>query len=366
LAAAQVAAVAWLAGQVAPRAARAAGAAAIWLAWPLALAAAAAGPGRLFDALALFNLGGPGGWPAAGWLIGGALAAALAARLAVAPALARRLWPPIVLHQALAWESAGLAALSGLGGETLASYRLAPGRRWGRPLGPGRGGAGGWGRAFARADFVALMRSPGRLAAGAAGLVWAGSAVAGGLAGDPSNPVHPGVFGAAAALMAYAALGPFSDGLRDWSADLRGPLTFGGPPPRLALARLVMPAVMGLALIGVGLAAGAAAWGGAAGASLAVFAFGALAWAAVGLGARLRDALRGALPGALLLPSPTPMGDPMPVIRVAWLVDVPLLCAVFGWFAAAAPHPGGTVGWTAAALALIALGLWRRGRSHLR
>ncbi|MDR2454024.1 MAG: hypothetical protein LBD51_05675 [Bifidobacteriaceae bacterium] len=359
LAGAGLAAVAWLAGEAAPRAARGAAAAAVWGGLAGAWALAAAGPGRLLEAWAVFGLGAAGAGAETAWFLGACAAAALICLAWAAPALARRLWPPVVLGQALAWEAAGLAAASGAAGEALAAYRAAPRRPWGRPLGR----RGGWFWAFARADFVALARTPGRLAAGAAGLALAGLALAQAIAAAPANPLPPGALGAAAAVIAYAALGPFTDGLRDWANDLRGPGAFGAPPARLALARLVAPATLGLALTGAGALAGALAGGPASAGWLAA---GVVAWTLVALAARGRDALRGAPPLRLAAPLATPMGDPAPVILAAWNADAVLLGAGFGYLAAGAPRPGGLIAWTAAALVLAVLTAAHRARAHLR
>jgi hypothetical protein len=385
-----IAGVAWLAGQVWPAAGRAAGGSVACAALALAVflpdfLTRTGGDAWLAP---LFALGLPG---ASAWTARaiGAVAVLALAGVMGAPRLARRLTLPGVLEQALAWEAAGLATMSGWASEALAAYRQPPARAWGRAATR----RGSWFRAFVRADLVGLLRTPGRTVAGAAGLMaagWAaGTAVLDGLAGA----VPPGPLGAVAACAAYAALGPFTDGLRDWAAELKGQVTMGVGPGRLAAARLAVPLAAAVLLAGFGAVVGStAAIGRQLGASLpmawqlvfgsgwnvlgdspglAEIAPGAIPlalWAAVPVAARLRESLRGAPPAALSVPTPTPMGDPAPLIAFAWHFDSFVFCGLFGWLAAgiAAAHPVTESALAAAFLVLLTWSAMRRARSHLR
>ncbi|MDR3359789.1 MAG: hypothetical protein LBO20_03880, partial [Bifidobacteriaceae bacterium] len=163
-----LAGVVWLAGQVWPKAARLTALAALGAAMAGVIAARLAGPQAVSWSDA-FALGSPDTFPAAVWLLAGGGVLAGGAWLA-APHLARRLDPRAVLDQALAWEAAGVAALSGEANQALAAYRAAPGRPRAQAL-PRRGS---WAWAFIRSDAVTLIRSPGRGAAALAGLSLAG------------------------------------------------------------------------------------------------------------------------------------------------------------------------------------------------
>jgi hypothetical protein len=351
-----VAAVAWLAGQVWPRAARVCGGTALWVVaalaiwWPAFLTA--------HDWLAFLALGGPDTGPVTAWIggLGGALALAGAA---ATPWLARRLDPIRVLGQAIAWEATGVAVMSGWASEALAPYRSLPAHAWGRAL-PRRGS---WTVVFVQSDLIGLVRTPGRAAAGAAGLLVAGWAAASAL--TQTGPIPPGPLGAMAAIIAYAALGTATDSLRDWAAEFKGHVTMGVRPGRLAAVRLITPATVSVVLQAAGAAAALARLEPDSARLLCLLAA-PLAWTAVPLAARLGESLRGARPDALSVPVMTPFGDLSPVMALVWHIDAPLAGGLFGWLvaAAAATNPVAAAAVAVAFLAIMATGAALRAKRH--
>ena len=303
-------ALAWLVGQAAPRRAW-------WLGLVvavLALLAAAWAPGR--------------------WLAAVGLAAVLAV-----PRLLDAVRGPELLAQSVRWHDAATTARYGDVQYALGSLRALPrrGRRW-RALVPGP--------ALVRlgvADLVGTWRTTGRFVTGAVSLT-AASAV---LAVGPALPLAP-LLGAAAALLAYLALGVFCDGLREAAAVGARPGLFGHGPWRLFALHAVAPAVVTLGAAGLAGLALVLAGREPGGVPLA------LVLVAV-LVVRAWGAAKGQIPVDLLAPVPTPMGDLSGLVVVSWLADAPLVAGLVGGGTAWLLAAGRTTDAVVAVVVVVAL-----------
>ncbi|MCS5715565.1 DUF6297 family protein [Herbiconiux sp. CPCC 205716] len=309
-----VAAVAWLIGQAAPRAA----------AVTAVVVGMLGGAAAVVPALRAVT---PSGWVALAYpsaqAPGAPIALAALGLVAAVPVLMNTLRAGELTAQASRWSSATSYA-AGLDFDIAAQlYRRRP--QLGRGLvavGAGRGRAG----LFLVRDVVGAVRTPGRLAAGVLGLVLATALLA--LATAPAMPGW--LLGAVAGVMAYAALGPLTDGIRhaaDTAADL--PL-YGIGDTQLVASHLLFPALAALIAVAAGVAVvwlltGVAPFAAAGPTALL---------AALALAGRLAAALKGPFPPVLLTPVPTAMGDPMAAVRLAWALDGVLLASAAGLAAA--------------------------------
>lgn len=280
-----VAAVAWLAGQAAPR-----------RAWWLGLTVAA------LTVLAA-------AWPPARWLAVVVLVAPL-----TVPRLLDAVRGPELLAQSVRWHSAATTARYGDLQSALGDLRALPrrGRRW-RALVPGPVVV-----RFAAADLVGTWRMTGRFVTGALALT-VGAAI---LAIVPALPFAP-LLGAAGALLAYLAIGVFCDGLRHAAALGARPGLFGHGTWRLFALHAVAPAVVTLGA--AGLASVAVAMAGRP-PDLLPLATGLVPVLVV----RAWGAAKGQIPVDLLAPVPTPMGDLSGLVVASWLADAPLVAALVG------------------------------------
>ncbi|WP_062467568.1 hypothetical protein [Demequina maris] len=339
-------AVAWLAGQ-------AAHGATVW-AVPLALAAATA-VGALVPAPGVL----PWTWAAAAWPaeVGGAspagglplalLAVATLAAGAAAPLLMAHLRGPELIQQARRWEVATVAATTGDLATAIASMRAAPvvGRRWRMVRG----------RSFVLATLAADLVAPARSPMRALGALVALVAGAWGLALAPSLPgLLAGVASTASALLLYAGLGPWADGLTHAVLAISSPRLFGVSDGRLVLTRALAPVLGGVAVacpVAVAASRADGEWWIAPAVAAAIV----VALVVV----RLDAAAKGAPPLFLSAPIVTPMGDLSVVGMVVWQLDAAILAALAGLAALGLAHgsTGATVG--LAVLAGWALLQWR-------
>lgn len=308
-------AVAWLAGQAFPRASA-----------PTALAVAA---------LAGLVSGVPALWPLAPWGWVGlafpahpaASAAALlglgvlsVAALALVPALLNRLATVRLVAQSVRWERATAHASILDVGAAARDYQPRPGV--GRRLTAVRPMR--WRAAtFLLRDAVGAARTPGRLLAALAALVAAGVLLL--IASLPGAAV--GVLGCLAGLLAFAGLGPLTDGIRHAADVAAGASLYGIGDGWLLASHAAFPAVVAAAVLVLVAIVGAALLAGPG--LLAVLQAGMLG--ALALLARVAGALKGPLPPALLTPIPTPVGDLAAAARVLWSVDTLLLAAGAGF-----------------------------------
>ncbi len=166
------------------------------------------------------------------------------------------------------------------------------------------------------------------------------------------------LLGAAALVLAYAALGPLTRGLRNAGEYIGSAPLLPQPVGVLLFQHLIVPGLCatGLAAIGAGCAS-------LLGAGSLVPALAAAAGAAIlALLLRLAAAVKGTLPMSLLAPIPTEFGDLSVVSVVLWSLDgiiwAVLLGGVLGMFVRGVPL-------AAAGLALLAgaaFVLWSRHR----
>lgn len=297
--------MAWLTGQVFPRAAI-----------PVALGILLlAGSGVAFPVLQTLSQ--------SAFLTPVALTGLAIALVAATPSLMNRLAFAELMAQAARWDSATTHAAGMDFGTAASIYQRRPhvGRRIRavRPLGSLM-------RTFLVRDAVGAIRTPGRLFIGVLAVTAAG--VLFGLAFVPPAPGW--MLGAAAGVIAFAGLGPLSDGIRhaaNVAADF--PL-YGISDERLLASHSIFPLIT-VVIVLVSAAAGCAI---VANAPLGETIVGSLALGLLAIVVRIGNALKGPLPPVLLTPIPTPMGDPMAAVRITWALDGVVFAAVGGAAAA--------------------------------
>lgn len=306
--------VAWLVGQVFPRAAM-----------PLALGFLALG--AVTFAVPAMLPGTPWGWvglvyPGSGTASVVAASTALAALasglVAVLPVLMNRLGLAELSAHAARWESATvLAALLDFGLAT-ATYQARPhvGRRI-RAIRAGR-----LPRTFLIRDAVGAARTPDRLLFSVCAFASAGVLIV--LAVRPAAPLW--LWGAVSGLLVFAGLGPLTDGLRHAASVASDFPLYGISDERLLLNHALFPLLTVIVVLLIVVLMCSMIWGtGGATTILSALSLGLLA-----LIARIGSALKGPMPGALLASIPSPVGDLGGVVRIAWAFDAVLLSALAG------------------------------------
>lgn len=239
----------------------------------------------------------------------------LAVLLAAVPAL-DRLRGRVLAEQAARSESASLVATSGDLAGAAGTFRALPttGRRLGAVR---RRGA----RVVAlpllylRRDLVALARTPERTVLGLLAAIGAGAVLT--LSPLLTGPVAGAVV-LVGALALWLASSSFVDGMRHGVETLGAPALFG----QRAEHQIVLHALAPLLVLELCVALGGAAvlrGGGVGALGLPL-----LAVPIVVLD-RLRDAAKGPLPLRLTMPMPTPQGDPIVLLMLAWQLDALLL-----------------------------------------
>ncbi|WP_053352365.1 hypothetical protein [Leucobacter musarum] len=363
-----IATVAWLAGQAAPRAALAgAGGVAILLAI-----------GLLAPAGAVLSDVTPWGWIASAWAGGASTAsAALAipgltplvalallavALLVCAPMLLARLDSAALETQAARWESLTAHAYGMDFAAAISIYGARP--KLGRSLRAVRP-ACSLTATFVRRDAVGAVRTPGRLIAGVLGIA-AGSVLVV-LACTAPTPIWG--LGAVAAVLMFAGVGPFTDGLRHAASVASDLPLYGVSDERLVAMHAVFPAVVAAlvaALVGavsVILLGDTGTGSDALTLSMLVPVLAAAGLALVVVLARVNAALKGHLSIAMLTPIPTPVGDVSVLVRLAWALDGVIVVAAAG---AAVVLAGVAPVWAIAAVGgmlLVCVTRWRRRRA---
>lgn len=281
--------------------------------------------------------------------LGGLVALSTAAATAV-PALLARLRLADLLDHATRWQTASVAVTSLDVAAGSDAYRGRPqvGRsiraiRRSRPL--------PW--TFVLRDAVGAMRAPGRLAAGVGALAVASLLVTLAL-------VHPAAswpLGAAAGLLAFAGLGPLTDGVRHAAQVASDLPLYGFADETLLALHALFPALAAIIVLGIAAAASGCVLG--AGAASVV---GAVALGILALLTRIVAALKGALPPGLLAPIPTPAGDLGAAVRLAWSLDALLWAALIGVGAALILAAPGVVAGAAAGIVAVGIRRWRHRR----
>ncbi len=231
-----------------------------------------------------------------------------------------RLRGRVLAEQAARSESASLVATSGDLAGAAGTFRALPttGRRLGavrrrgaRPVAPVL--------LYLRRDLVALARTPERTVLGLLAAIGAGAVLT--LSPLLTGPVEGGVV-VAGALALWLASGSFVDGMRHGVQTLGAPALFG----QRAEHQVVLHALGPLLVLELCVALGgvAAVLGGG---DLGALGLPLLAVPVVVLD-RLRDAAKGPLPLRLTMPMPTPQGDPVVLMMIAWQIDALLLALV--------------------------------------
>lgn len=240
-----------------------------------------------------------------------ALGTCAVAAVGTIPPLLARLSGDVVLAHAERAEAMG--DLAGTGDLSGALDRVRPrpsvGRRWRmrfpRPLV----------LAVFRRDAIGAARTPVRALVSLATLALAGVAWA------ATGTAPPGVRWApalAAGLLAFAALGALTDGMRDASDTAGRPSLYRQTPGRLLLLHAPLP------LVAVSVVSGGAVLLAGGGIPAAV---GMVALGAVLVAVRAFDSAKGPLPISLMMPVPTPMGDASAIGIWLWQADALLLTA---------------------------------------
>lgn len=337
-----IATVAWLTGQVFPRAAI-----------PAALGIMMLGAAG--DAVPAMWMFAPWGWVALAYPGGhspaalAALCAMAVALVAVVPMLMDRLGHAALAAQAVRWDSATIHAAGMDFSAAAAVYRARPhrGRRV-RAVRP----AGWLPMTFVLRDAIGTARTPGRLIVGILSLLCAAVLLT--LAFTPGAPGL--VLGATAGVILFAGLGPLTDGLRHAVYVASDFPLYGISDEHLLLNHLLFP----LLVMIVGAAVAASASAAVAGIGLFPPLLSSLAVGLLALLARVGNALKGPLPPALLAPVPTPVGDAAAAIRLIWALDAVLAAALAGIAAALIVEVPALLVGVAVAMFGVASRRWRR------
>ncbi|MEV8267242.1 hypothetical protein [Microbacterium sp. NPDC076911] len=260
--------------------------------------------------------------------------------LALALVLVERLDPRTVVLHAERWEALTQLVRTGDFAGAFDRLRAVPavGRRVRIPLDQPLA------LAVLQRDAIGLARNPIRLAVALATLALALS----GVAWRWMHVAADGVtwaYALAAGLLAFAALGVFSDGFRH-AADTAGrPSLFRQTPAELFRLHTMLPA---LAIVIPTITAALA--GGAATAATAV------ALSATLVAVRACDAAKGPMPIELLMPVPTPAGDASSIGAAFWQADALIIVGVLAvWLGAGSANSPTVLFWVVPIIALLAL-----------
>ncbi|MGB4777306.1 hypothetical protein [Microbacterium sp.] len=311
-----VATLSWLTGQVFPRASL-----------PLGLAIiVVAGLSLSSPQLSTFV---PWGWVGATYPTSGSpgfplvsLVILAASFSAATPLLLNSLTGVQLSIQAADWERATAFSLSFDFRAASAVYGGEP--RWGRGIRAVRPGRYRWATFLVR-DLIGQVRMPVHALAAITASATAGVAITiSFLPGMPSA-----LLAGAAGVLAYAAGGPLTRGLRH-AANVAGDYPLYGISDRHLVALHTLFPLATLIVI-LSLAAASAAL--ASDTTLGIALAGAWAIGILTLALRLSDALKGPLPPSLLAPLSTPAGDLSVVMRIGWAVSEAVV-AILGAVAA--------------------------------
>ncbi len=273
----------------------------------------------------------PVGWVMAAYARAGepgpafALMGLAALGLALTPRLTARLNPATVVRQSRQWASVRLHAGTLDFSASAATYQPLP--RRGRSRFAIRGAPLLALVVFVR-DARAAIRTPPRLTTSVIGLVCCGALVTLAATAVPTA----WMLSAAAGLVAYAAVGAVSDGIRHAIEAAAALPLYGLSDLAMLAAHVLFPILVTIVAVTIGaigfsVLAPTATW-------TAIAAALALAVSVVAI--RVMNALKPPLPIALLVPIPTPAGDAAALNRVLWAVDGLIFAALAGLAASAA------------------------------
>lgn len=339
-----IAFVAWLAGQTYPRSA-------------------------VYSALALVSLGVvglvipglqpflPWGWaglvyPTSGAVAGLLLLAAVAVMLIVAvPTMLEKLRIDDLAAQAATWNTARSHAATLEINAVSSMYQTKP--YSGRHIRAVRQ-AGLIMTIFVIRDVIGAIRTPDRFVAGVLVLACAGALIA--LTMVPLAAAFMTPLGALGGLFLLIGLGPFTDGIRHAAHIASDTPLYGISNGHLLASHAVMPLVMGT-LIVVPVAGTVAGVAGVSVIGAMLMTFGLML---IILCTRVNDAFKGPLPLILLTPIPSPAGDPMTLVRLAWAMDSTLIAVLTGFAAGSVTNSPIFLVCMALIVAAIGIFRWRR------
>ncbi|PPF23263.1 hypothetical protein [Rathayibacter rathayi] len=272
------------------------------------------------------------------------LAALSAGGLLAAPTLLDRISEPTLTAQSARWNVAIAHAVSLDFTAVSESYQARPsiGRRFRAVV----YGANPVNLVLVR-DTIGALRTPLRAVSGALTIVGSGVLLVAAAAAPGAAPL----LGAFAAALLYVGSGAFSRGLQHISQVSRAQPLYGISDGVLIVLHTIFPVLITVVImvattINISLVL-------VPGATTSLW-WGSVALPVVVVAARVSNALRGPSPIFLMMPAPSALGDPMPLIRVLWALDAPLLAVVAG-IAVTAGLPG--VGGLVAVSIIIALSL---------
>lgn len=335
-------AVCWLVGEAHPRTAGALAAALLLVAALVAVTGSGAGA-----------VGVPSvehAWVSPTVDLSGTLVLGLIAVLGVAaaPLFLDAITPATITTQSGRWDSAIAHAVSLDFGSAAESYQALPSR--GRRIQAVVHGAGPVVLVVVR-DAVGSVRTPARFLGAIIAASFAGFLL---FVAAQDRAAAP-LLGAVTAGLLYSATGAFTRGLHHVARVSRDQPLFGIGEGVLVLLHSVFPVVLTTVVT--------------AGSVVVVHAvvdpsvpvanlWAAFAFPIIVMAARVSNSLRGPAPLFLMTPAPSAVGDPMPLLRVLWALDAPLL-AVLAGVAAASGSVASLVA-VALVLAVFLLVRWRR------
>ncbi|MBM7412527.1 hypothetical protein JOE38_002350 [Clavibacter michiganensis] len=275
------------------------------------------------------------------------LVLALLAVLAV-PVSAERLRVADLIAHATRWEVAVNLGSSMEFGAASTLYQTLP--TIGRRISAVRWSGSTAARFFIR-TVVGAARTPGRFVFGVVQLGVSSAMLV------IASTSHEGVLiGAVAGAVMFSGLGPLTDGIRHASQVVAAGSIYGVADGHLVALHCLLPvSVTGLTVGGAIIARGALD-----APDLPLFGLCAAAIGASMVGLRLAGALKGPLPLMLMTSAPSPLGDPMPVVRLLWGLDGPVLAVLLGASAGLPGSPLLPVLSLGALVAGVVTARWRR------
>ncbi|MCJ1715120.1 hypothetical protein [Curtobacterium sp. VKM Ac-2922] len=184
-------------------------------------------------------------------------------------------------------------------------------------------------------DAVGAVRTPARLVGGVLTIAAAGLAL---VLAAQSAAAAP-LLGAVAAALLYVGAGASTRGVQHVAQVSRDQPLYGFSDGSLLLLHCIFPVAFSVVItLASTVVVGAV---GAVGAASPVASpiWAAIALPAVVVAARVSNALRGPSPLFLMTPAPSAVGDPMPLLRILWALDAPLLAILAGSAAGAGSLP---------------------------
>lgn len=200
-------------------------------------------------------------------------------------------------------------------------------------------------------DAVGAVRTPARLVGGVLTIAAAGLALV--LAAQ--NATTAPLLGAIAAALVYVGAGASTRGVQHVAQVSRDQPLYGFSDGSLLLLHSIFPVAFSVVITLTSTVV--------VGSLVAASPVAAPIWAAIALpivvvAARVSNALRGPSPLFLVTPAPSAVGDPMPLLRILWALDAPLLAILAGSSAGAGSLP--SVFAVAVIVALFLLVRWAR------